>query len=328
MQDTQPLVSVITVCYNHSRFVVECLESIRQQTYQDVQLIIIDDCSKDNSVALIRDWIKTHKVKCVFIAHTKNKGLCKTLNEALNYADGKYISMIATDDVWMLDKIENQVEQMEKLPEDVGVLYSDALQIDEEGTEFPNRFLESHLNICDTPGGNISEILACGNFIPAMTTLIRKACYDTVGKYDEALCYEDWDMWLRISYHYKFAFSSLIAAKYRIVSTSATRTVLKKNNMDYHVSNFIIFSKMVDKFSNNDILTREIKDTLLEIAKILYQNMDDRRNKCLWRTLQHDPRLLTLGMLSFSACRIRYAQFQKFESWFGRYRQKIARTMK
>ncbi|MDQ3753753.1 MAG: glycosyltransferase [Acidobacteriota bacterium] len=62
MKDNQPLVSVIAGCYNHSRFVLECLESIRNQTYKNIQLIIIDDCSTDNSVALIRAWIAEHSV--------------------------------------------------------------------------------------------------------------------------------------------------------------------------------------------------------------------------------------------------------------------------
>src|SRR6478672_5840202 len=107
-----PLVSVIALCYNHSRFVVECLESIRTQTYQPLHIILIDDQSKDNSVALIEEWIGTHHVTCTFIKHTTNKGICKSLNEGLSLARGKYISIIATDDVWLPEKLEHQVPIM------------------------------------------------------------------------------------------------------------------------------------------------------------------------------------------------------------------------
>ena len=57
MKHTPPLVSVIALCYNHARFVLECLESIRHQSYKNTELIIVDDCSRDNSVELIRNWI-------------------------------------------------------------------------------------------------------------------------------------------------------------------------------------------------------------------------------------------------------------------------------
>ncbi len=137
LQDTlkNPLVTVIACCYNHSAFVVESLESIRRQTYPRVQLIITDDASTDDSDAVITDWIARHQMSCTYLRHHTNKGICKTLNEALSHATGKYIALLATDDLWMHDKLANQIGIMETLPEKVGVLYSNAMQIDEAGTE-------------------------------------------------------------------------------------------------------------------------------------------------------------------------------------------------
>ena len=326
MNQEQPLVSVLTPCYNQSAFVCEALESIRNQTYQNIQLIIIDDCSTDNSVAVIQDWIARYSVKCIFVAHSQNKGVCKTLNEALSYAKGKYISMLAADDIWLLDKTENHVREMEKLPEEVGVMYSDSLTIDENGNLLPNKFIESHRDFSSMPAGNIFPTLLEGNFIPAMTTLIRRQCFHQVGMYDEELSYEDYDMWLRMSHHYKFAFSPTISAKYRIVATSLTRTVLHKPSTDNLRSSFRIFYKCLTPTKNGHAQKRFITDQLNGIAQELYRLKCKGRNVYLWKLLCCDPRPHTLGMLISSLLGISYHRFNHFVSWQAAVRRRLMRT--
>jgi Glycosyl transferase family 2 len=222
--ENDPLVTVIIGCYNHSRFVEECLDSVRQQTYPSLQVIIFDDCSTDNSVSVIDTSLKKHPLDWFFIRHNRNIGLCASLNEALRLARGKYISMVAADDVWLASKTARQVEMIEQMPDDVGVVYSDAFQIDECGKTLPQMFIEAHRDI-EPPDGFLFDVLWQGNFIPAMTTLIRRKCFTKVGNYDEDLCFEDWDMWMRISRRFRFVYDIVPAAKYRIVSTSAVRTM-------------------------------------------------------------------------------------------------------
>ena len=217
-----PLVSMIVVCYNQSRFVVETLESVKAQTYKPTQLIIVDDCSSDDSVAVIEDWLRKNRIDCIFVRHQENQGICKTVNEALSLATGKYISPIASDDAWMPDKIERQVEIMESQPDDVGVIYSDAVQMDEHGHTLPGLFIASHWNLPEMPQGRILTSLLDGNFVVPPTTLIRKSCYDKVGVYDEDLPWEDWDMWMRIARHYSFLCSAIPFAKYRLHDKSYT----------------------------------------------------------------------------------------------------------
>ena len=245
MTEKPPLVTVIAVCYNHSRFVIECLESIRAQTYTNVQLIIMDDCSSDESVTLISDWIKLHQIKCEFIAHEVNRGLCRTLNEAVKLSKGRYISMIATDDCWLPEKIKFQVSEMESMPATVGVLYSDAYRISENGQLLPKMFISSYREFESPPTGNLKADLLHGNFIPAMTTLIRRTVYEQIGLYDENLVYEDWDFWLRTSNYFDFAFSQYPSANYRIVSTSMARTILTPKNGEAHYSFFQINRKIL-----------------------------------------------------------------------------------
>src|SRR5689334_1867763 len=94
--DNLPLVSILAANYNNARYVLESLESIKQQTYPNIELIIVDDASADNSPQLISDWLKTANIPHKYIVHEQNKGLCSTCNELLRNANGKYISFIAT----------------------------------------------------------------------------------------------------------------------------------------------------------------------------------------------------------------------------------------
>src|SRR3982751_1963646 len=223
--EKEPLVTVFVGCYNHSRFVEECLESVRTQTHANLQVIIFDDCSKDNSVAIIHAWLKRHGLDWQFIPHSRNVGICASLNEVLRLALGKYISMIAADDIWMPNKTSRQVQMMEKMPNEVGGLYRDAFQVDEDGERLPQMFIEAHRKFAVPPEGFLFDVLWEGNFIPAMATLIRRDCFTKAGTYDEDLCFEDWDMWMRISRIFRFAYDNIPAAKYRVVSTSAFRTM-------------------------------------------------------------------------------------------------------
>ncbi len=215
-----PLVSAVVLCYNQARFVTECLEAVKEQNYPNLELIINDDASSDDSASVIEAWLGKSDMPHRFLRQEKNQGLCRSLNNALSHSRGKYISGIAADDVWLPGKLLAQVELMERLPEKVGVVYSDALQIDENGNALDQRFIEMQRHFEAMPEGKIHRVLWEGNYIPAMTTLVKRECYERVGWFDEALFYEDWDMWLRISQCYDFAYLDKITAKYRIVSTS------------------------------------------------------------------------------------------------------------
>jgi len=219
-----PLVSAIVLSYNQAQYVVECLEGIKAQNYPHLELIVNDDASRDDSVAVIQGWLSQNNIPYCFLKNETNSGICRSVNNTMRQAHGKYVSGIAADDVWLPGKLLNQVEILEKLPEKVGVVYSDALQMDENGRLLPDKFIATHRRFETMPSGNIHNILWQGNFIPAMTTLIRRSCFEKVGLYDESLFYEDWDMFLRISRHFDFIYSDEVSAKYRIVTTSAVRS--------------------------------------------------------------------------------------------------------
>jgi glycosyltransferase involved in cell wall biosynthesis len=265
----RPLVTVVASCYNHARFVRDCLESIRSQTYDNVQLIIMDDQSTDGSVTIIDDWLRTTGVRAQFIAHADNRGICRTRNEALSHAVGEYCAFVSTDDVWVPDKLETHVAIMEAESPEVAVLYTDAYRMDESGAPVPGMFLETYLNAGQAPpSGDIYEVLLDGNFIPSLTTLVRRAALLDVGPYDESLSFEDWDMWLRLAQRYRFAYAPVPVARYRIVATSLDHMLRGPRRASFDASKVRIQLKHLGYSPAWDrLLSRRI----LEFARSLYQ---------------------------------------------------------
>lgn len=291
-QDHQPLVAALVFCYNQARFVIESLESVRRQTYKNIQLIIIDDASSDDSAKLIRQWIKNNNIICTFIAHEKNMGICKTMNDALLHAKGKYVSQIASDDIWMPEKIQNQVKIMEGLDPSFGVVYSDALRIDEKGVKGKETHLEIYRKFFSGkrfPEGRIFSDLLNYNFVNPAAALIRMDCYNTVGLYDENLIFEDLDMWLRISQQYNFAFSPFISAMYRKTQDSFSRKLFTSLKCDYHSTQIIVYAKCYNSKFLKDKDRRLLKAKLLSRADILYRENYAGKKRYLYTVMSTVP---------------------------------------
>ena len=305
--ENYPLVTAFIGCYNQSRFVEECLDSVRNQTYPNLQVIIFDDCSNDNSVSVIDAWLKQRRIDWDFIPHKKNIGICAGLNEVLRVARGKYISMVAADDVWLPDKTACQVAMMERMPADVGVLYSDAFQIDENGERLPQMFIYAHRKFVIPPEGFLFDVLWEGNFIPAMTTLIRRECFKHVGTYDEDLCFEDWDMWMRISRIFRFAYDKMPAAKYRIVSSSAARAMseaMRRSEELFRVKYFC-------RGWLNAEQARNVALVLDEVVWRLYQVDSHIPLRCKIKLLIQNCSAKTICLIVCATCGLSFAKFQQ-----------------
>jgi glycosyltransferase involved in cell wall biosynthesis len=209
---SQPLVSVIVVGYNHAKYVVECLNSLQNQTYGNWELIIADDASKDNSVEVIDKWLLENNVKATRIFHQVNKGASVTLNECLEKCNGLYIKTIAADDFMHPNLLEKSITLLEDLGEEYGMVYSNAEFVDGASKRKGKTLLDNF----SPPSGWINGDLFKGNFIPALSTVIRKSAQESTGSFDPKLVVEDLDFWLRLSSKYKVAFIPETLSFYRI----------------------------------------------------------------------------------------------------------------
>lgn len=250
----KPLVSTIALCYNQAKFAVETLESIRNQSYQNIELIITDDCSTDNSVEVIENWIKETKYPCIFIKHDKNQGICKTLNEAFSHCQGQYLQMIACDDIMLREKTTVQVKLLNEQPDNVAVVYSDAYPIKDDGSPHHGGLMQQYRQSVGIPG-NIYNDLLNGSFIPAPATLIKADIIKKLGGWDDSLSYEDEDMWLRIAENFEFVFSSFSSVKYRFHSNNISKSIRWAD------SQFWIYNKHI----NNDVAKGRLYNCFFEL---------------------------------------------------------------
>jgi len=110
--DDKPLVSVTVITYNSAKFVLETLESIRQQTYSNIELIISDDCSKDNTVELCQQWINEHGgrfVRSTIVTTPVNTGVAANFNRAIDNSNGEWIKGIAGDDLLLPTSVADYI---------------------------------------------------------------------------------------------------------------------------------------------------------------------------------------------------------------------------
>lgn len=193
-----PLVSFIVVSYNHSEFITECLDSIKNQTYKNWELIIADDASTDNSMEVAKKWLKENNILAKTNFHSENKGFATTLNECITLTEGKYLSIIAADDYFHPDFLSKCVHSLESKNDNFGMVFSSSFILTEE-----KKLINYHQNFDFYENENhFRTILKKMNYIPALSTLVKRSVLLETGPYDKNILIEDYDRWLRINENY------------------------------------------------------------------------------------------------------------------------------
>ncbi|NOS90483.1 MAG: glycosyltransferase [Cyclobacteriaceae bacterium] len=213
----KPLVTVMCLCYNQARFVAEAIQSVFDQTYSPIQLIVMDDGSTDASAEIIIQTLKDRS-DVRFIRHNENVGYTKTLNEAIGLAEGEWIIDLAADDVLLPNRVEEGIRLMIERGDMYVVHYSDAEMISETGHSIrrhSDRF--PHPTI---PQGDIYQALINRYFVSSPTLMFRKEVILTIGGYDENLAYEDFDFLMRASRQFLFCYSPMVLIRKRVVAGS------------------------------------------------------------------------------------------------------------
>ncbi len=189
----EPLVSVVIPCYNHEKFVQDCIQSVINQSYGNIELIIIDDGSKDCSKEKVESMLN----KCEdrfsrFKFYSRpNKGLSATLNEALEWCKGDYFSIIASDDQMLPHKIEYQVNYLQSNSK-VVACFGNVKLIDDNNKVIK---VENH----PKRTYDFNEIFLNKHHINASTQMIRMNVIHNVGGYKNGITIEDLYMWLKLA---------------------------------------------------------------------------------------------------------------------------------
>jgi len=235
-----PLVTIIVPCFNHEKYVKDCIKSILKQNYHKMELIIIDDGSTDKSTEKISEIIPECEERFIRVEFRarENKGVAATLNEGIDWANGEYISFIASDDLLHENKISLIIKKFKSLKTHYAAIFSDANFIDSNGNQIylnkitgnitsrrdllcTNSFIEffaskrrlqyKNLNIF----GSYPSLLE-GNYIPAMGGVLKTKYIREVNGFSPKTSIEDWDLWLKLTKKYSFYFLPIIGAYYRL----------------------------------------------------------------------------------------------------------------
>jgi len=215
-----PKVSVIIPTYNRAHLVARAIQSVLNQTYQDFEIIVVDDASTDNTEEVVRSF-NCGKVR--YIRHERNRGGAAARNTGIKAARCKYIAFQDSDDEWLPEKLEKQMNVFDKASSEVGVVYTGFWRIEgNKKTYIPSPQIRQK-------EGNIYRSLLGGNFITTQAAVVKKECFERAGVFDECLHrLQEWDVWIRISryYHFKYIDEPLLVAYYTPDSISADKSAL------------------------------------------------------------------------------------------------------
>lgn len=197
-ENSLPLVSVIIPSYNHQDFVQHTIKSVLDQDHENIELIIIDDGSSDNSVEKIKEVVKDceRRFKRFEFRSRENRGLCRTLNEALEWCEGEYVSIVASDDIWLSDKTSKQIKLFsESENSNLAVISGKMISINSNGE------IDNHSNSLSSKYKYYSflDIYRGNSAINAPTAMIKMHCIKEVGGYNTDVIIEDFYMWLAIT---------------------------------------------------------------------------------------------------------------------------------
>ncbi len=260
----KPLVSIIVITYNSAKYVLETLESAKAQTYANIELIISDDGSTDDTVEICQNWLAENKERFVYsqiITVEKNTGIPANCNRGVKASKGEWIKLIAGDDILLKNCVKDNIEHLEN--SDIKILFS-KLRIFDKKAQYDIRpsivtFFEKE---SDEQFRMLLEYDHIGN---TPTIFIAKKVIEQVGYYDEEFCLiEDYPFWIKcVQYGNRIHFMNKLTVLYRLHDSSVSLSERNKNHLvdkvdyrneslkeKYIYPHYTIFGKMRHKYSH------------------------------------------------------------------------------
>ncbi len=279
-----PTISVIIPAYNAERTILETITSVQQQTFSDLELLVINDGSTDQTLELLNS-VNEPRMK---ILDYPNGGVSVARNRGITHARGEFIAFLDADDLWIADKLELQLAALQQHPE-AGVVYSWNYCMDEKGEIF----------YADNPiffTGNVYAQLLLDNFIVnGSNCLIRRQAIASVGEFDPMVAgSEDWDYWLRLALQWPFVVVEKPQIFYRLSSKSISSNV---NSMER--SNLMVIEKAFQAapLEMQSLKNQSLANTYRYLAhmywtRVASTNGADQAAKKLWMAIRLHPPVL------------------------------------
>ena len=196
MNEKHPTVSIVIPTYNRAQILPLALQSVLSQTYQDIEVIIVDDASTDNTGEVVQS-IKDERIR--YIRHPENKGGSAARNTGIRASRGEFIAFQDSDDEWLQDKLQKQMEAIQKGEPETDIVYTGFYKEQEN----KRIYIPAH-NIKKKEGDILGQLLR-ENFVATPTVLARKRDLEKVGMFDETLPrYQDWELAIRLAKQYTF----------------------------------------------------------------------------------------------------------------------------
>jgi len=253
-----PRVSIIIPTYNREKLILQALDSIFKQTFQDFEILVIDDASTDRTEQIIKDLnhsqIEYYKLK-------ENSGQCIARNYGIKRAKGEFIAFLDSDDIWMPEKLDKQIKCFEKGPDRLGGIYCYSYQ----------KYMISDETVLKDSGyfrGDIHDQFMRG-FCPPTPSLflVKKSALDSVNGFDEELVtFVDLDLWMRLSEKHDFDFvEEPLIVKYEQIGDQYV------NNFEKRYKGYSLFFNKWEKKVNDRLGKKE----LLKLKQhIVYSMLD------------------------------------------------------
>lgn len=259
-----PLVSIRVPAYNHEKFIKQCLDSVLRETYPNIELVIMDDGSTDNTANEIDKWIQSVRPEFDVQFHRReHRGLCKTLNELISLCRGEYLVSLASDDILLPGGIQQRLNYLLANPEKSAVI-GDCIVIDKNDNKVLNSGLSelysSSVNNYQTNESLRREIIWNWS-VPGPVLMVRKAIYKIVGGYKEDMKIEDWDFYLRMC-----SLDLLGCVDYKV--SGYRRHDLNTSRKENNALHLLVLANVA--FSNLNRFNGEEKRLLFKKALILF----------------------------------------------------------
>lgn len=221
-----PVVSVVIPSYNSARWVGEAIESVLGQSFPDWELLLVDDGSTDNTRAVVARYTDP-RVRYIY---QENQERSAARNRGVREAQGAFVAFLDADDLWLPEKLAEQVKVFEREPA-VGLVYAGTYVVEEDGRPF---FQQR----CQHRGFVVRPLLVEDNIVAgsASSAMVRRECFERVGYWDETLAVcEDWEMWLRIARSYLFDFvpQPLVKVRTHGNNTQKQAEKMRRGTLDF-----------------------------------------------------------------------------------------------